>query len=401
MNDNVLTVSQLNLYIKSLLDFDEFMSNVWVLGEISNFKHHSSGHMYMTLKDETSALKTVMFKSYSTGLKFEPENGMKVLVHGRVSVYERDGQYQLYADDMQPYGAGALYVAFEKLKAKLSEEGLFDEKFKKKLPLFPGKIAVVTSRKGAAVHDMINVIRRRYNLCDILVCPVSVQGGDSAVQIAGAIEYINKNTDADLMIVGRGGGSAEDLQCFNEEVVARAIFNSRIPVISAVGHETDFTIADFVADVRAATPSVGAELATPPVSEIKAYIKALKEKLSQKVNDVYKTKEDRLSLIKEKDLTALVCDMTEQKQQYVCDLNGKIERISSDVLEKKRNEFALMNEKLKLLNPLNLLSRGYSIVSKNDETTVKTIKGIRKEDELKIRVTDGVILTKVICKEKK
>ena len=203
------------------------------------------------------------------------------------------------------------------------------------------------------------------------------------------------------MIVGRGGGSAEDLQCFNEEVVARAIFNSRIPVISAVGHETDFTIADFVADVRAATPSVGAELATPSVSEIKAYIKALEQKLAQKVNDVYKAKEDRLSVVKEKNLTALVCDITEQKQQYVCDLNEQIERISSDVFEKKRNEVALINEKLKLLNPLNLLAKGYSIVSKNDETTVKTVKGIRKEEELKIRVTDGVILTKVICKEKK
>ena len=400
MTDNFLTVSQLNLYIKSLLDYDEFMSSVWVMGEISNFKHHSSGHLYMSIKDESSSLKTVMFKAYANGLKFEPENGMKVLIHGRVSVYERDGQYQLYADDMQPYGAGALYVAFEKLKLKLSSEGLFDEKHKKEIPAFPGKIAVITSAKGAAIHDIINVITRRCNLCDILICPVSVQGGDSAIQIAGAIEFVNMHTNADVIIVGRGGGSAEDLQCFNEEIVARAIFASVIPVVSAVGHETDFTIADFVADVRAATPSVAAELVTPFMDEIRLRFYELKRRLSRAVEEIYSEKEEAYSEFSVTRIVQMTEDILEKKKQYISTLKESAKDISENMLKSKISEYVLLNEKLKILNPLNTISKGYSIVENGVGDIVKSIEDVEPGEKITIRVTDGVISAKVSDKEK-
>ncbi len=400
MTDNILTVSQLNLYIKSLLDFDEFMSSAWVMGEVSNFKHHSSGHMYMTLKDESSSLKAVMFKTYADTLGFEPENGMKILAHGRVSVYERDGQYQLYIEDMQPYGAGTLYVAFEQLKLKLQQEGLFDEKYKKNIPAFPEKIAVITSPKGAAVHDIINVITRRYNLCDILICPVSVQGKESAVRIAGAIEYVNLKTDADLIIVGRGGGSAEDLQCFNEEIVARAIFDSKIPVISAVGHETDFTIADFVADVRAATPSVAAELATPVLSEVRLSFLSLKQRLENSVSSVIKEKEEALLEMHDKNILHKVSGVIEQKQQYICNVTEKVEKTIKDEFQKNRERFVLANEKLRILSPLNIISKGYSVTQKEDGNIVKKISDVNISDKLEIKVSDGIISAEVLGKEK-
>ncbi len=400
MTDSVLTVSQLNLYIKSLLDFDEFMSNVWVMGEVSNFKHHSSGHMYLTLKDESASLKAVMFKSSAQLVKFNPENGMKVLVHGRVSVYEREGQYQLYIDEMQPYGAGALYLAFEQLKAKLYREGLFDESHKKQIPAYPEKIAVVTSSKGAAVHDIINVISRRYNMCDILICPVPVQGEGAAPCIAGAIEYVNLKTDVDLIIVGRGGGSAEDLQCFNEEVVARAIYDSKIPVISAVGHETDYTISDFVADVRAATPSVAAELATPSVFELKNYFNFLKTGLNNGIEKIIDSKTQEFENIKELDIAQIMKNFTEQNEQYVCDLADRLRQLLEKIVENKHADFTNEVEKLKILNPLNMISKGYSVVKK-EGVVVKSIEDVSVSDKLEIKVSDGIITADVLGKEKK
>ena len=272
MKTNTLTVSQVNTYLKGLIEDDVLMSSVWVKGEISNFKHHSSGHMYMTLKDSGGTLKAVMFKGNTFRLKFMPEDGMMVLAHGRISVYEQGGQYQLYIDALEPDGVGALYIAYEQLKKRLETEGYFDESHKKEIPLLPKKVAVITSPTGAAVRDIINVMSRRCPICDICVYPVLVQGEGAAEDIAKAIEMVNANGDCDTIIAGRGGGSIEDLWAFNEEVVARAIYNSSVPVISAVGHETDFTIADFVSDLRAPTPSAAAELATPSVVDIKGYI---------------------------------------------------------------------------------------------------------------------------------
>ncbi len=400
MTDKFLTVSQLNLYIKSLLDFDEFMSNVWVMGEVSNFKCYTSGHFYLTLKDENSSLKAVMFKTYAQSVNFMPENGMKLLVHGRMSVYERDGVYQLYIEDMEPYGTGSLFIAFEQLKAKLEKEGLFEESRKKKLPEYPQKIAVVTSSKGAAVHDIINVITRRYKLCDILICPVSVQGNEAAEQIAGAIEYVNNKTNSDLIIVGRGGGAYEDLMCFNEEIVARAIYNSDIPIISAIGHETDFTISDFVADIRAATPSVAGELATACGENLKTDLKKLKERLNVSIINLLDSKKNKLNDVKKTISSELINNIFNNKKQNIDNSMQKINISIGNILNKKSTDFIMSNEKLKILNPLNIISKGYSLVSKENGELIKQVDNINVSDKIKIRVSDGIILAEVYGKEK-
>ena len=280
MKTNTLTVSQVNSYLKGLIEDDVLMSSVWVKGEISNFKLHSSGHMYMTLKDGGGTLRAVMFKGNTFRLKFMPEDGMMVLAHGRISVYEQGGQYQLYIDALEPDGVGALYIAYEQLKKRLELEGYFDEEHKQNIPVMPRKVAVITSPTGAAVRDIINVISRRCPICDICVYPVLVQGEGAAESIAIAIEEVNLKGDCNTIICGRGGGSIEDLWAFNEEVVAEAIYNSSVPVISAVGHETDYTIADFVADLRAPTPSAAAELAVPSVVDIKGYIAGIERRFN-------------------------------------------------------------------------------------------------------------------------
>ncbi|MBR5769931.1 MAG: exodeoxyribonuclease VII large subunit, partial [Clostridia bacterium] len=267
---NIITVSVLNKYIKQIIDAEDILNSVWVRGELSNFIHHRSGHMYMTLKDETSLIKTVMFKGSADKLKFEPQSGMKVVVHGRVSVFERDGMYQLYIDDMIPDGYGALNIAYEQLKEELKQAGLFDESRKKRLPRFPSKIGIVTSPTGAAIRDMINILGRRYPLAEIILYPALVQGEDAPPPIIPAIEYSNSGEDVDVIIIGRGGGSIEDLWAFNSKELAYAIAASKKPIISAVGHETDFTIADFVADLRAPTPSAAAELAVPNSADMLA-----------------------------------------------------------------------------------------------------------------------------------
>ncbi|NLU37247.1 MAG: exodeoxyribonuclease VII large subunit, partial [Clostridiales bacterium] len=279
MKSTVLTVQQLNDYVRTLLSRDPLLQKLHVRGEISNFKVHTSGHMYFSLKDRQDRIQCVMFKQNAQNLKFLPKDGMEVIVTGRVSIYTRDGLYQLYVDDMEQSGLGALHLAFEELKKKLREEGLFDDTHKKPLPLLPQKIAVITSHAGAAVRDIIRVIHNRNSHVDILIVPVAVQGEGAARQIARAIDYVNTRADIDLIITGRGGGSIEELWAFNEEIVARAIYNSSIPAITAIGHETDFTIADFVADVRAATPSNAAELAVPEASYMQSFIDSLKNYL--------------------------------------------------------------------------------------------------------------------------
>ena len=389
MNENILTVSQLNAYIKSKFDFDEVLSGVWIKGEISNFKNHSSGHMYMTLKDEMGVVKAVMFKGNTFSLRFMPENGMKVLAYGRVSVYERDGQYQLYVEKMEPDGIGALYIAYEQLKKRLEQEGLFDERHKKDIPVFPRKIGVVTSPTGAAVRDILNVLKRRYPLADVTVYPVQVQGDGSAEQIASAIEYINAATECDVIITGRGGGSIEDLWCFNEEVCARAIFNSKIPVISAVGHETDFTIADFVADLRAPTPSAAAELATPDISEITSYLFDMKSRLLRLSVNAVENKRFKLTETAKRFSEKAVLNDYAGKRQYIDSLMQRSTATVASKIAQAREGFVKSVSKLEVLNPLSVLKRGYSLATDEKGQVLDTVKAFKKDKPFMLNLKDG------------
>lgn len=389
MNENILTVSQLNAYIKSKFDFDEVLSGVWIKGEISNFKNHSSGHMYMTLKDEMGVVKAVMFKGNTFSLRFMPENGMKVLAYGRVSVYERDGQYQLYVEKMEPDGIGALYIAYEQLKKRLEQEGLFDERHKKEIPVFPRKIGVVTSPTGAAVRDILNVLKRRYPLADVTVYPVQVQGDGSAEQIASAIEYINASAECDVIITGRGGGSIEDLWCFNEEVCARAIFNSNIPVISAVGHETDFTIADFVADLRAPTPSAAAELATPDISEITSYLFDMKSRLLRLSVNAVENKRFKLTETAKRFSEKAVLNDYAGKRQYIDSLMQRSTATVASKIAQAREGFVKSVSKLEVLNPLSVLKRGYSLATDEKGQVLDTVKAFKKDKPFMLNLKDG------------
>ena len=389
MNENILTVSQLNAYIKSKFDFDEVLSGVWIKGEISNFKNHSSGHMYMTLKDEMGVVKAVMFKGNTFSLRFMPENGMKVLAYGRVSVYERDGQYQLYVEKMEPDGIGALYIAYEQLKKRLEQEGLFDERHKKNIPVFPRKIGVVTSPTGAAVRDILNVLKRRYPLADVTVYPVQVQGDGSAEQIASAIEYINAATECDVIITGRGGGSIEDLWCFNEEVCARAIFNSKIPVISAVGHETDFTIADFVADLRAPTPSAAAELATPDISEITSYLFDMKSRLLRLSVNAVENKRFKLTETAKRFSEKAVLNDYAGKRQYIDSLMQRSTATVASKIAQAREGFVKSVSTLEVLNPLSVLKRGYSLATDEKGQVLDTVKAFKKDKPFMLNLKDG------------
>ena len=398
MNDNTLTVTQLNLYIKNTMEADFLLSNVWVKGEISNFKLHSSGHIYLTLKDETGVLKSVMFRAYASRLNFVPENGMKVLAHGRISVYERDGQYQLYIDGMQPDGTGALYLAYEQMKKRLEEEGLFDQSLKKTIPKYPGKIAVITSPTGAAVRDIINVLSRRYKLADITLYPVLVQGEGASNQIAKAIEYVNAKTESDVIIVGRGGGSIEDLWAFNEEITARAIFNSIVPVISAVGHETDFTISDFVADLRAPTPSAAAELATPSTEEVLQLIENYKTRLNISVRAELNNKRNRVEYLKKRISVNSILNLYNQKRIYIDSLTKQAENTVKLKLSKCRNELSSYAAKMEAMSPLSVLARGYGVIEYNDKT-VKSVNDLSAGDIIDIKLVDGNINAQVTQKE--
>ncbi len=386
----VFSVTELNSYVKSLLDNDENLKNVFVTGEISNFKNHYSGHMYMTIKDEGGAIKAVMFSSYASRLKFVPENGMKVIIFGSVSLYNKDGSYQLYINDMQPDGIGALNLAFEQLKEKLGKEGLFNTEFKKPIPEFPQKIGVMTAPDGAAVRDIFSVLKRRYPVAEIVFCPVAVQGQSAAPEIAKAIRLFNEKNTADVLIVGRGGGSLEDLWAFNEEIVARAIFESSIPVISAVGHETDFTIADFVADLRAPTPSAAAELAVPDIFELKSDLVGLKQHLSVLMkNKLTNERENLENTEKRLNLLSPTNKILNSRQE----LSNLYEKIANSVTLKLSNEKArisVLSSKLNALSPLDVLSRGYSIAY-NNELPVKSVNDVEKGDNIKVRVADGEI----------
>lgn len=389
MKSTVLSVTQLNTYIKSIIDGDSLLRSLYVVGEISNFtNHYRTGHFYLTLKDENCAVKAVMFASANRRLKFMPENGMKVIVRGRVSVFERDGQYQLYIDDMQPDGLGALNLAFEQLKNRLAQEGLFDEKFKKPIPYRCMRIGVVTSATGAVIQDIRNVISRRYPLAEIILAPVQVQGASAAPQIVDAIERFNSGDYADVLIVGRGGGSLEDLWAFNEEIVARAVFKSRIPIISAVGHETDFTICDFVADLRAPTPSAAAELAVPDIREDIAFVQTVvyecEATLLQRVND----EKERLEIIKERLRYRSPSILIDQKIQTVDTLMTSALLSVQRKLDSETARLSSTAARLDALSPLKVMARGYSIVTK-DEKVVASSKALKKGDRITVGFSDG------------
>lgn len=386
-----LTVSQLNLYIKDIFGQIPILADIRVKGEISNFKHHYSGHMYMSLKDESGVVKAVMFRSAAAGLNFKPENGMKVVAEGRVSVYERDGIYQLYINSMTPDGKGDLHEAFEKLKAKLGAEGLFDETHKKPLPAFPRRVGVVTAPTGAAVRDIINIISRRFSRADIVLYPVQVQGAVAAQSIAAAISEFGERRDIDVLIVGRGGGSIEDLWAFNEEIVARAIYACDIPIISAVGHETDFTIADFVADMRAPTPSAAAELAVPSAEELKARIAALRTRMVGRCEAVAENSRLRLRILAESRAMKTPLALIGERGMYLDGLTKSLEDLAVGTIEKKKTALVLAASRLDGLSPLGTLGRGYSVVRAENGEVVKKSSQLKCGDKIFVTLGEGEI----------
>jgi len=381
-----ITVSQLNNYIKTLLESDIYLNQIAVRGEISNFKLHSSGHCYLTLKDENAVIKAVMFKTYASKLKFAPENGMKIIATGRISLYERDGQYQLYVSSMQPDGVGDLHIAYEQLKEKLQNEGIFDQKHKMPIPRFPKTVGVITSSTGAAIRDIINVSSRRFPLAEIIICPVLVQGDGSAEQISNAINYMNKTNGADVLIIGRGGGSIEDLWSFNEESVAYAIYNSKIPIISAVGHETDFTISDFVADLRAPTPSAAAELAVPSIVEIKS---SISENYNRMLNAIIKNIEYKRSVISGFSIKNPI-DFVNQNRLRSDNSTQKLINYANDLITKKAKQLAVFSASLDAMSPLKVLTRGYS-VTKGKNGVIKSTDDVKAGDNVFVFLNDGSI----------
>lgn len=390
-----LTVTQVNTYIKALLDEIPHIKNIYICGEISNFKHYyNSRHMYFTLKDEKSQLKAVMFSSDNYRLKFQPENGMKVICFGQVGVYERDGVYQLYCRDMQPQGIGSLTVAFEQLKEKLQDEGLFDESHKKQICKYPKKIGVATSKMGAAVEDIKNVISRRYPLCEIVIVPTTVQGEAASEDIVKSIEFLDKMGDIDTIIVGRGGGSLEDLWAFNTEAVARAVYNCKTPIISAVGHETDYTICDFVADLRAPTPSAAAELATTDIKELYLEINNFSVSMEKALDYKLINLETRLKAIEKAACFSSKTAIYDNAIKTFDDYRDKLVNSLKNIINKKSAALSVNAGKLDTLSPLSVLSRGYAIATK-DETVVKSVKNINVNDSLELTLADGNLEVKV------
>ena len=395
MTYNPITVTDLNKYIKEKIAGDEMLNNVLVKGEISNYKHHYTGHLYFTLKDENSLIKCIMFKSFASNLKFEPKDGMKVTIFGTVSVFERDGIYQIYCKAMQEDGLGSLYKAYEELKAKLEKEGLFDQSHKKKIPLMPKCIGVLTSNTGAVIRDIINVSTRRNPNVYIKLLPVPVQGAGAAEKIVDAIKTMNEKKLADVIILARGGGSLEDLWPFNEEIVARAIYDSELPVISAVGHETDFTIADFVADLRAPTPSAAAELAVPNISDLILKL----EGYNNRYKLALKKKVEFMKLGYEKCMNSRVFKEPLQKinEKYIL-IDMKVKSIQNSmtaIYNKKKTEMVKHVAKLDGLSPLKTLTRGYSIVQM-DGKVISSVSQLKKDDEVDIRLTDGTSRAKIL-----
>lgn len=433
---HIYTIKEINKYIRMRMDVDPVLSDVWLRGEVSNFTHHSSGHMYFTLKDKESRIKCVMFASHNARLKFMPREGSKVLARGTISVFERDGAYQFYANDMQPDGLGSLYLAYEQLKAQLEEEGLFAQSRKRSLPLFPRQIGVVTSPTGAAVRDIITTLQRRYPIANIVIAPVQVQGQLAAPSIVKAIQMLNREGNCDVLIVGRGGGSLEELWAFNEESVAREIAASAIPVISAVGHETDFTIADFVADIRAATPTAAAELAVPHLQEVKARLTRNKEKLSYALNKQVSDLSQRLrraqqsstfvqpkrfflqqaervdylqtglqvNLRKRIDKNQIKISQLESKLARLHPENGillmkknvhvastQLEQVMKRLLDDKKLNVISSMKQLDALSPLKVMARGYSLAYSENQQLIKNSAQVHVGDRIHVKLSDATL----------
>ena len=417
MNNNYITIGALNKYLKNLFDSDKNLQEVYLKAEISNFKAHTRGHLYFTLKDETSRINAVMFSYNASRLKFRPIDGMKVLVKGKISVYEATGSYQIYVEEMDQDGLGNLYIEFEKLKKKLADEGLFDPNKKKRIPKVPRKIGIVTASTGAAIKDILTTIKRRYPICETILFPSLVQGMDAAKDIVKNIEIAN-TYDIDTLIVGRGGGSIEDLWPFNEEIVARAIYNSKVPVISAVGHEIDFTIADFVADLRAPTPTAAAELAVPNIETINTYLENVmsrstisinnyidsrKQNLGSLVNSYVLKKPTAMYEIKEQNLDFLIDNLNKEIKKILDNNNNRLHKVVSsyvltnpDIMYKyKMQNLEHIINKLDVLNPMNTLKRGYSIVKKDDKV-ISDVDKINIDDMININIKNGIINAKVV-----
>ena len=384
----IYSVSELNNYVKSILDNNENLKYLFVEGEISNYKAHYSGHLYMTIKDETSAIKAVMFAGNASKLRFRPENGMKVLAFGTVSLFPRDGSYQLYISDMQPDGIGALSIAYEQLKKKLQAEGLFNPEHKKPIPQFPKKVGVITSATGAAIQDIFNVLRRRYPVAEVVVRSAQVQGDGASQDIANAIKEFNDINGADVLIVGRGGGSIEDLWAFNEEILARAVFDSRIPIISAVGHETDYTICDFVADLRAPTPSAAAELAVPDVLELKSELISNKQYIYNLVKNRINFEKNKLNAIERSGALKDPILKINDSRRNLLFLSERLSDVAQKTIDTNKIKFSRLAGKLDALSPLKVISRGYALVS-SDKGIVKSVENINTGDSLSIELSDG------------
>ena len=395
-NTLVLSVSQLNRYIKMNFDADENLANIFISGEISNFtNHYRTGHLYFTLKDDSAAVRAVMFNSSAKRLKFMPEDGMKVIARGRVSVYEASGQYQLYVDDMQPDGVGALNLAYEQLKEKLQKEGLFSERHTKPLPPYPEKVGVITSPTGAAVRDIINVLGRRFPYAEIVFCPVLVQGEGAHLQLTDAVNLFNSERAADVIIIGRGGGSIEDLWEFNDEGLARAVYNSEIPVISAVGHETDFTICDFVADMRAPTPSAAAELAVPDANELQYALSALKNRMFLNVSSGIADRRSRLEYLTSKGALKSPDEMLSNRSQRLDTAFSKMLSSYENRIGGKKVEFISAATALSKLDPMSVLMRGFAFVSDKNGKNVYSSQALAKGDKINVRFHDGSAVCEV------
>ena len=416
-NNNYITISDLTRYIKAKFDMDAHLENVFLRGEISNFKHHTRGHLYFTLKDETSRLSAVMFASSAKNISFEPEDGMKVLVTGRISVYEATGSYQIYVSEMQLDGIGNLYLEYEKLKKKLAEEGLFAPEHKRPIPRYPKKIGIITAPTGAAIRDILSTIKRRYPICETILFPALVQGVGAKESIVAQLEKA-QNYDLDVIICGRGGGSIEDLWAFNEEIVARAIYNSKIPVISAVGHEIDFTIADYVADLRAPTPTGAAEMAVPNLTDLINLLEQYKIRSNEGISNILKKNELRLNnvtssfalknplnlyAIKEQRLDNLIDNLNKSIQNklhstkllYSKVVSNNVLKNPYSLIEKKKNKFDILLKTIEVLNPLKLLDSGYSIVKLNGKV-ITDVNLLNNNDIIDIDMHNGIIKASVL-----
>lgn len=391
-----MTVKELNMYVKTLVDRDEFLNNVYVKGEISNFKRHYTGHLYFTLKDGESLIKCVMFKSYTQNVLFEPKDGMAVLILGTVAVYERDGVYQIYVKGMEPDGVGALHAAYEQLKEKLEAKGMFDEKYKKEIPMLPKSIGVVTSKTGAVIRDIINVTTRRLPNVNIKLYPAAVQGVGAAETIVKGIKYFNENKNVDLIIIARGGGSLEDLWPFNEEITANAIFESELPIISAVGHETDFTIADFVADLRAPTPSAAGELAVPDRNEIIWKLQNINRRLSLSLTKKVEGMNNRYQKVMSSRVMKDPYNTLNERRLVIDNIIKNIEKCLTLEIKNKKISLVKNITALDTLSPLKTLLRGYTILEDNEGKVIKSVKQLKTDDEVRITLNDGTANARII-----